>query len=844
MKLKKFAAGILAAVMAVTSAISAPVTAGAAAEMVDITSAVASGISPSALEAYQSLTITYAPKLASECGHSANHSTETYCPWAAVAFVGSNVSSTEMDFTDNGNPSDVTYWYQPSNPAKASSGIDAESCTATIAVSSILDSFANDANWLDRYTLNAVTVTGWDCNVTQVMATPINEDGPTEPYTYAYDGSPITMTVQDANWLESGLAAQCNMSLTPDGFSMGMAYSELKALYTGITIENWAIENVPAGLNAEDFAVSVAVQHGADWSGWTATNGTSVNFLSVAVADNAPVQAIIFQINYNIPTGTNYKVGDTFVINAAEPAPVYVTAISISETLALETGATDTLKATLTPADADDVTVSWKSSNDKVATVDANGEVTAVAAGTAVITATANGSDPEGAAVTDTCTVTVTDPAVYVTSISIPETLALETGASETLKATITPADADDVTVSWKSSKESVATVDADGKVTAVAAGTAVITATANGAAEGKTVSDTCTVTVTDPVDPSSIIPQNVAAEYADESVTITWNAVEGATVYRVRKNDGTGWKDLADVKTNSYTDENVTAGTSYRYVVYATVDGTRSGASTIVSVSVPVAKASNVKATAGADSITITWNAVNGADGYRVRRNDGTGWVNLADVNTNSYVDEDVVAGTKYRYVVYVKSNNKYGAASASVSAVVKPADTAVSATADVDSVDLTWTAVDGATSYKIRRNNGSGWVDYATVAAVTSYTDTEVEYGKTYRYAVYAIAGSTTGAASNIVSAKVPVPAATGLVGVANGAENNLTWTAVEGATYRIRRNDGTGWTDYATSDTASFSDTTVTAGTTYRYVVYAVVNGVQSKASNIVSVRADTI
>ena len=139
------------------------------------------------------------------------------------------------------------------------------------------------------------------------------------------------------------------------------------------------------------------------------------------------------------------------------------------------------LTATVTPADSTDKVV-WTSSNEKVAAVDENGNVTALAAGTTKILATAGTVSAE-------CTVTV--EAVKVTEVKLDKTaVSLKAGEAAQLTATVLPDNAADKTVTWTSSNEKVATV-VNGKITAVAAGTATITATAGGK------SATCTVTVT-----------------------------------------------------------------------------------------------------------------------------------------------------------------------------------------------------------------------------------------------------------------------------------------------------------------------------------------------------------
>ena len=152
--------------------------------------------------------------------------------------------------------------------------------------------------------------------------------------------------------------------------------------------------------------------------------------------------------------------------------------------LELNEGETATLTATVKPDNASDKTVTWSSSKTSVATVDANGKVTAVAEGTATITAKAGDK-------TATCSVTVKKNVIAVESVTLDITSTiLNTGETLTLTATVKPDNATDKTVTWSSSNSSVATVDANGKVTAVAQGTAIVTAKAG----DKTA--TCTVIV------------------------------------------------------------------------------------------------------------------------------------------------------------------------------------------------------------------------------------------------------------------------------------------------------------------------------------------------------------
>lgn len=178
------------------------------------------------------------------------------------------------------------------------------------------------------------------------------------------------------------------------------------------------------------------------------------------------------------------------VVFAGPAGPVAVSGVSLNKTTtSIEAGQSEQLTATVLPANADNKSVTWSSNNTAVATVDNNGNVSALAPGTATITVTTTDGNK-----TATCTVTVTAPPapIDVQSISMKSATTIGIGASETLTVTYNPADANtNKALTWSSSNTSFATVDANGTVTGVAAGTATITATT---ANGKTA--TCSVTV------------------------------------------------------------------------------------------------------------------------------------------------------------------------------------------------------------------------------------------------------------------------------------------------------------------------------------------------------------
>jgi uncharacterized protein YjdB len=175
-----------------------------------------------------------------------------------------------------------------------------------------------------------------------------------------------------------------------------------------------------------------------------------------------------------------------------DPTEVAVTDVTVTPTeLTLEVGQTATLSATIVPEDADDQAVTWSSGNTAIARVDNTGVVVAQTAGTTTITVTTRDGG-----FTASCTVTVEEEPVVtipVQSVSVtPETASVSVGRTITLAATVLPANATNKTVIWSSNATAIATVDANGVVTAVAEGEAIVTATTVDG--GKT--DFCTVTV------------------------------------------------------------------------------------------------------------------------------------------------------------------------------------------------------------------------------------------------------------------------------------------------------------------------------------------------------------
>ena len=151
----------------------------------------------------------------------------------------------------------------------------------------------------------------------------------------------------------------------------------------------------------------------------------------------------------------------------------------------LDKGKTLKLKATVSPSNANQKKVTWSVQDPSVATVSSSGKITAKKSGTTVVTVTTI----DGAK-TATCRITVKTP-VKKTRLT-KKSATLQPGNTLQLNAVLTPADADNPALTWKSSKSSVVSVSPQGVVTAHKKGKAVITVTS---VDGKKKA-TCKITV------------------------------------------------------------------------------------------------------------------------------------------------------------------------------------------------------------------------------------------------------------------------------------------------------------------------------------------------------------
>ena len=220
---------------------------------------------------------------------------------------------------------------------------------------------------------------------------------------------------------------------------------------TGITLSQYSISNLYVGGTVNLNASTSPTGQSISWSSSNSSVATVSNSgrVSAVGAGNATITA---QFVYG---GTTYS----------ESCSVSVIEVSVrisDSSLSMAVGDSEYLSAITSPSGE---SVSWSSSDSSVASVNSSGRVTAVGAGSATITASMN---YDGHSTSDVCKVAVQRPKVQISST----TLSMTSGDTEQLYAYTTP---ENLNITWSSGNDSVATVDKNGTVKAVAKGSTMI---------------------------------------------------------------------------------------------------------------------------------------------------------------------------------------------------------------------------------------------------------------------------------------------------------------------------------------------------------------------------------
>ena len=324
--------------------------------------------------------------------------------------------------------------------------------------------------------------------------------------------------------------------------------------------------------------------------------------------------------------------------------------------------------------------------------------------------------------------------------------------------------------------------------------------------------------------------------ENVENGVLVKWNAIPGAEGYYVySKVKGDKFKVIATITeptTIEYTDLEAPMATDYCYTVRAYAGENMSDYKAYeIKTAIWETK---IKVTYSKTKMKVTWEAVEGVDGYIVfRKEKGGEYTRLSkikDPTTTSYTDKEVVPGKIYVYAVSTYlGGEKSNKATATKAAIAKP-DAEVNVSNQ--GVEIKWNKIEEAEGYYVfRKEAGKKYETIQTIEdnSITSFLDTNFSVGTEYTYAVSAYIGKYKSA----YSTGEETVADLGRVDIVLETTNDgvrITWneSAIAEGYYIYRKEESEA--DYSLVDTitdisiTSYLDEDIEKGKTYYYSVRA--------------------
>ena len=488
-------------------------------------------------------------------------------PATASATAGGNQQFSAAALDQNGAPIAAALSWSSTNPGIASvnaSGLATAVSAGSVTITASSGGVSGTASFtvttvVPTPVLTSINVTPATASINaaatqQLTANALDQNGaamnPQPVITWTSSNTAIASV--DATGLVTGVSAGGPVIITAtSGAVSGTASITVTAVVIPVLTTINVTPNTPAitvgGANVQ-LAANALDQNGAAMVPQPAFTWTSSDPM-IAMVDAAGL-VMPMAVGTAVITATSGAVSGTATVTVSTtPVTPVITTINFTPIApSVIAGATSQLAASALDrngaAMVPQPTFTWTSSNTAVATIDVNGLVTAVSAGTAVITATDAVS-----AVSGTVTITVTAAAAPVlTTINItPAAPSILTGATSQLTANgldqngtaMNPQPA----FTWTSASPAVATVSATGLVTGVSAGTAVITAASGGVSGNTTVTITAIVPVLTTINVTPAAPSmaigttaQLAANGLDQSgaamnpqPAFTWTSVSPA---------------------------------------------------------------------------------------------------------------------------------------------------------------------------------------------------------------------------------------------------------------------------------------------------------------------------
>jgi uncharacterized protein YjdB/Leucine-rich repeat (LRR) protein len=395
----------------------------------------------------------------------------------------------------------------------------------------VLASNANNAitnSWAVKYNnySNIPTMGNYTCGSTPVPATEVILDKTTATVVVNKTVA-LTATVKPDN--------AANKSVAWSSSNTAIATVDSKGIVTGVNAGTATITAKAVDGGAEAKCIITVIPQATlitlDKAAATVETGKTVALTATVKPDNAPNKSVAWSSSNNaiatvsssgIVTGVSAgtaTITAKAVDGGAEAKCIItvvtpVTLITLNKaTATIELDKKIGLIATIKPDNATNKAVTWSSDNSAVATVNGNGMVTGVSTGTSTITAKTVDGGFEAK-----CTITVINP---ITIITLNKAIAsVEAGKTVMLTATLKPDNNSNKAIAWSSNNSAIATVDNNGIVTGVSAGTATVTAkVVDESSEAKciimvtTTTDAETETETETVSTLCLYPNPAMAE-------------------------------------------------------------------------------------------------------------------------------------------------------------------------------------------------------------------------------------------------------------------------------------------------------------------------------------------
>lgn len=348
-------------------------------------------------------------------------------------------------------------------------------------------------------------------------------------------------------------------------------------------------------------------------------------------------------------------------------------------------------------------------------------------------------------------------------------------------------------------------------------------------------------------------VPEFDGAKIFHQFIRVSWEYLDYVDGYEVyRKAPGESEYTLVDtVGYNYYDDYDVTEGEVYSYKVKAVSSKTETVLNDKCLDVEKIPVTDKVMAELGYNSITVSWEPVNGIENYKVYRKASysTNWSLRAIVSgteTTYTESKNLLSGETYMYAVTsVKGDSETDYSVSSNGVIYLNAPEVYGIKNVAGGIQFSYQSVEGAEKYVISRKENSSTDEYKEIATVTdgatTFLDSTAESGVQYVYSVYAVCGEfETPVCYSSVACRVGEPQNLASSNKYNGV--NLTWDAVKGAEYYIVEYKAFGtkeFKEYAQVTKPECFVESPVDGHTSRYRVTAVCGDIKGECSNELSV-----